>query len=413
MHADEVAPANRAPKLDDIRAAAKRLEGVVVQTPTLHSERLSSAVGADVHLKLESLQLTGSFKIRGAYNKCAQLSAEARARGVICASAGNHGQGVAISAQRLGLRATVFMPKNAPYTKVRAIRGYGAEAVLFGQGYEDAYDRARRVCDEQGRVFVHPYDEPDVIAGQGTIGLEVVDALPDVGTLVVPIGGGGLISGVATAVKALRPGVRIVGVVAAEAANTLHSFQRGERVLLKEPGHTIADGIRVRQPGALTFSIIRRLVDEVVAVTEDEIGNAIFELLDAQNIAAEGAGAAGVAALLAGRGSYEGPVCALVCGGNIDPNLLVHVIERGLTMTGAYLSFQTTVPDRPGTLTKLLGLLAEHELNILQIDHHRAGVRHPLGHVVVEVTAEAREPGLGERLVASLGEAGYAARLAN
>ncbi len=399
------------PALAAIEAARERLRGIAIPTPTIESLRLSDRLGAPVHLKLESLQRTGSFKIRGAYNKCAQLPPEVRARGVVCASAGNHGQGVALSAMLLGIRASVFMPRTAPYTKVRAIRNFGAEAVLYGESYDEAYARAREVCEAEGAVFVHPYDDVEIMAGQGTLGLEVLEALPAIGTAVVPIGGGGLIAGMAIALKARRPEVRIVGVVAQASANTLHSFRRGEPVALTKPGYTIADGIRVKRPGELTFPVIRELVDDMVAVSEEQIGEAIFELLDAQNVVAEGAGAAATAALLAHGALGPGPICAVVSGGNIDPNLLVHVIERGLTISGAYLSLLTTLPDRPGSLTRLLGLLAELDLNVLQIAHLRAGVEHPLGSVVVEITAEAREPGLGDTVIERLKEAGYEARL--
>ncbi|GIW70730.1 MAG: threonine dehydratase [Planctomycetota bacterium] len=404
-------PCPGAPSLADIEQAAARLRGVALPTPLVHSERLSERAGSPVYLKLENLQRTGSFKIRGAYNRCAAIPPEQRARGVICASAGNHGQGVALSARLLGIPATIVMPRGAPYTKIRAIRGHGAEVVLAGENYDEAYAHAQQLCGARGMVFVHAYEDPAIIAGQGTIGLEVVGELPELGTLVVPVGGGGLIAGIAIAARALRPQVRVVGVVASAAPSVRVSLERGEPTSCGPPGYTIADGIRVKQPGTLTFSVIRRLVDEVVEVSEEQIAAGIYELLDAHKLAAEGAGAAAAAAVLAGVARLRGPSCVLVSGGNIDLELLVHVIERGLTESGAYLTLVTTVPDRPGQLTRLLAHLADMELNILQVQHHRAGIRHPVGHVVVEVTAEAREPGHGEEVVQRLCAAGYQARL--
>jgi threonine dehydratase len=356
--------------------------------------------------------VTGSFKIRGAYNKVARLAADERARGVICASAGNHGQGVALSAKLLGAPAWVVMPEEAPFTKIKAIRGHGAKVVLHGASYEEAFRRALEIKDERGLALVHAYDDPEVIAGQGTIGLELARALPHVGTAVVPIGGGGLISGIATALKAYRPKVRVIGVVASEANGTLHSFRAGERVE-RPVGLTIADGIRVKRPGEVTFPIIHELVDDVVEVSEEEIGDAIFALLGEHKIAAEGAGAAAVAAVLSGKvadGGAGAPLCALVSGGNIDLMLLTHVIERGLTMAGTYVLFTTRVPDRPGQLSRLLGCLGEKRANVLEIQHHRTGIKNPLGTVEIEVVFEAKDPEHGERTLAYLRERGYDVR---
>ncbi len=405
--------------LEAVERAAEAIRGVAVETPAIASEALTQAagLGAPVVLKLESLQVTGSFKIRGAYNKLARgLSPEARARGVIAASAGNHGQGVALSARLLGVPATVVMPEDAAYTKVKAIRGHGAEVVLHGAAYEDAYRRALALAEERGLTLVHPFDDPDVVAGQGTIGLEVLRAVPDVGTIVVPIGGGGLISGIACAAKALRPDVRVVGVVAEAARGTLLSFERRERVDSPPGEDSIADGIRVKRPGEVTFPVILEKVDQVVDVTENEIGDAIYALLEAHRIVAEGAGAVAVAALLARKVALAGerargrPVVAIVSGGNIDLNLLTHVIERGLTNAGKYLALVTRVPDRPGQLFKLLNFLKERKVNVLEIEHHRAGVRNPLGWTGIELIVETKDPEHGREVFDDLKAAGYEIR---
>ena len=398
-----------APGLADIQAAAVRIHPVARETPTIQSDQLSALSGVDTHVKLESLQRTGSFKIRGAHNKISQIPDAERRRGVICASAGNHGQGVALSARKLGAPAWVVMPEEAAYTKVKAIRGYGAQVVLHGASYDDAYRRARELCEEKGLTYVHAYDDPQVVAGQGTIALEVLSALPDCGTIVVPIGGGGLISGIAIAAKALRPEVRVVGVVSDQANGALASFRAGAR---REGvvGFTIADGIRVKQPGELTFPIIKHLVDEVVEVSEDEIGDAVFTLLQAHKVAVEGAGAAALAAVMAGKVTLTPPVCAVVSGGNIDLNLLTHAIERGLTTGGTYLSFSTRVPDRPGQLFKLLNQLAERKLNVLDVWHHRTGVKNPFGIVEIEIVVETKDPEHGEEVLESLRRVGYDVR---
>ncbi len=398
------------PTLADIEAAAVRIRPVARETPMLQSDQLSAlAGGVEMHLKVETLQRTGSFKIRGALNKIAQIPEPERRRGVICASAGNHGQGVALSARRLGAPAFVVMPEDAAYTKVRAIRGYGADVVLHGANYDEAYRHACALRDEQGLTFVHAYDDPAVIAGQGTVGREILAALPAVATILCPIGGGGLIAGIAIAAKAIRPEVRIVGVVAAEARGTLLSFQRGERV--EAPvGATIADGIRVKRPGELTFPIIRSLGDDVVAVTEDEIGASIFTLLQTHKIAVEGAGAVALAAAIGRKTRLAAPVCAVVSGGNIDLNLLTHAIERGLTVAGTYLSFTTRVPDRPGELYRLLNHLAEKRINVLDVEHHRTGFKNPFGLVEIEIVAETKDPEHGEEVLGSLRKAGYDVR---
>jgi threonine dehydratase len=392
--------------LGSIDAAAGVLRGVAIETPMIRSDPLSRKTGLEVHLKLESLQVTGSFKIRGAYYKLSRLSPQERARGVICSSAGNHGQGVALSAKLFQVPALVVMPEEAAFTKIKAIRGHGGEVLLYGASFEDAFRRALEIRDERGLAFVHAYDDFDVIAGQGTVGLEIVRALPQVGTVLVPIGGGGLISGVATAVKALRPKARVVGVVAAEAPGALLSFEKGERT--EHPvGTTIADGIRVKRPGEITFPIIREKVDEVVEVSEEEIGDAVFALLGEHKIAVEGAGAAAVAAVIGAKARLEPPVCAIVSGGNIDLMLLTHVIERGLTIAGTYVLFATRVPDRPGSLSRLLARLAERGANVLEIEHRRTGIRNPLGSVEIEVVFEAKDPEHAAQILQHVKEAGF------
>jgi threonine dehydratase len=400
-----------APTIDDIREAAEALEAVRRPTPLIRSYRCSEVTGADVYLKPENLQRTGSFKLRGAYNKIRTLSAAERERGVIASSAGNHAQGVALAAREAGIPATIVMPLSAPLTKVQRTRGYGAHVVLAGEFYEEAYARALEIQAEEDLVFVHPFDDPHVIAGQGTIGLEIVEEMNDVDTVLVPIGGGGLVSGIATAVKALRPSARIVGVEAAGAPAALRALEVG-KLLALDRAETIADGIRVRKIGELAYEIVRSLVDEVVLVDDEEISLAMVELMEASKLVVEGAGAVTVAALLNSRVERLGRrVVAVLGGGNVDINLVARVIERGLTRAGRYARLHVRLVDKPGQLTQVLDVLASRRVNILDVEHNRAAWRVPIGSVDVEMLLEVRDGAHAREITQLLRAAGFDAQL--
>lgn len=365
------------------------------ETPVYRSETFSRLSGREVLLKAENLQRTGAFKIRGAVNKVASLSGDERARGVIAASAGNHGQAVAWAAREFDARATIFVPEDAPMTKVDAARNYGADVRFVGSDFEESLAASREYAAESGATFVHAFEDEVVIAGQGTIGLELVEQIDDVGTVVVPIGGGGLCAGIATAVKALKPNVHVVGV---QAAGTLPGGA----------GFTIADGIAVKAPGELTMSILEHVVDEIVPVTDEEISEAIVLLLERAKLLVEGAGAVGVAALLAGRvGKDNGPVAIVLSGGNIDPTLLITVMRHGLTQAGRYLVLRTRLADRPGELAKLLALLGTERVNVLSVDHHREGMEIPISETEVELTLLTRDPRHCDEVIATMRGWGY------
>lgn len=395
--------------LEHIQAARQGLRGITVETPMLASDRLSADIGCPVYVKAENTQRAGSFKLRGAYTKMAALSPEQRARGVIAHSAGNHAQGVALAARLLDAPATVVMPEFAPLAKVAATRRYGAEVILRGRSFDDAGEYARALQRERGLTYVHAFDDPLIIAGQGTLGLEVLEQLPVIGTIVVPIGGGGLISGVATVLRALRPGTRIVGVQAAGCPSIPLSLAAGEPVTVAE-AQTIADGIAVKRPGGLTLPLIRELVDDVVLVTDDEIARAIVYLLQNLRLVAEGAGAAGVAALLAGKIRPQGDetICAAVCGGNIDANFLARVIEQVLVKQGRYIVLHTSVPDRPGNLARMINFVADEGANVIDIAHRRAAWQVPLDRTGIEMILEVRDEQHGQLVVSRLASEGYA-----
>ena len=382
------------PTLADIEAARARISGHARETPIYRSETFSRLSGRPVSLKAENLQRTGAFKIRGAVNKLSTLTDEERARGVVAASAGNHGQAVAWAARELGARATIFVPEDAPMTKVDAARNYGADVRFVGSYFEESLDAAREYAVGAGATFVHAFEDETVIAGQGTIGLELVEQAPDAGTVVIPIGGGGLCAGIATALKTLRPNVRVVGV---QAAGTLPGG----------PGFTIADGIAVKAPGELTTRVLETVCDDIVAVTDEEISEAIVLLLERAKLVVEGAGAVGVAALLAGRLGGSGPVAIVLSGGNIDPTLLITVMRHGLTQAGRYLVLRTRVRDRPGELAKLLGLLGGGRVNVMSVEHHREGVDIPINETEVELTLLTRDPGHCDEVVATMEGWGY------
>jgi threonine dehydratase len=384
------------------------LRDVINATPILADERLSQDLGARVFLKAENTQRSGSFKIRGAYNTIARLSPEERARGVIAHSAGNHAQGVALAAKLLGIPATIVMPERAPLTKVAATRRLGAEVILHGASFDDAGAHARALQQERGCTYVHAFNDERVIAGQGTIGLEIVEALSDLDVLVVPIGGGGLISGIAIAVKNLLPDVRIVGVQAAGCAPVPASRAAGEPIT-SATARTIADGIAVKRPGDLTLPIIRDLVDEVVTVDDDEIARAIAHAAQNARQVVEGAGAAGVAALLSGKVAPlpGATVCTVLCGGNIDGNLLARVLEQVLVKQGRYILLRTTVDDRPGNLAPLIDHVAKAGANVIDIFHRRAVWLVPVDRVGVEMVLEVRDEDHGREVVQQLSAAGY------
>jgi threonine dehydratase len=392
--------------LDDIQDARKRLEGVAVPTPLDRSRALSDRIGGLAFVKCENLQRTGSFKIRGAYNRISRLSDDEKQAGVVAASAGNHAQGVALAASLSGTRATVFMPEAAALPKIEATKRYGAEVVLTGKDVGEAFDAANAWAGEEDAVFVHPFDHPHVIAGQGTIGLEIVEQMDEVGTVVVPVGGGGLISGIAAAIRASYDDAKIVGVQAKDAAAFPPSLARGEPVTLDSMS-TIADGIASNFPGDLTFRHVRDQVDEVVTVTDEVIAEALVFSIERMKLVLEPAGAAGIAALFTDATDLKPPVVVVLSGGNIDPLLLLRVIRFGLSSAGRYFAFHTRIPDRPGELYRLLGLIADQRANILGIDHHRVGMSMSLEQVDVALQVETRGPGHIETLVERLERAGY------
>jgi threonine dehydratase len=376
------------------------------------SEHLSALAGRPLLLKAEYLQRTGSFKIRGAYHRIARLDPDERAAGVVAASAGNHAQGVALAASLLGVRSTIFMPATAPFPKVAATRGYGAEVVLGGIVFDDALTAALEHADRTGAKFVSPFDDPLVIAGQGTVGLEVAEQAPAAGTVVVSVGGGGLISGVAAALKALRPDIRIVGVEAEGAASMTAALAAGRTVTL-ERIDTMADGIANKRVSDLTLAHVRALVDDVVTVSEEDLSRALLVLLERTKSVVEPAGAAPLAAALAGKLPDDpgDAACLILSGGNIDPTLLIRVIRHGLSAAGRYLLLRVTLDDRPGELHRLTGVLAGLGLNVVDIEHHRSGVHIAVGEVEVHMTTETRDPDHRDHVLEALRGAGYRAEV--
>ena len=393
---------------EEVHAARDRVAETARHTPLEYSHTFSEMTGADVRLKLETFQRTGAFKIRGATNRIATLPEAEREAGIVTASAGNHAQGVALAASRLGVDSLVVMPENAPVSKVKATRSYGARVELHGVDYDAAAERAREIEAAEGRYYLHAFDDEMVMAGQGTLGLEVVEDCPGVGTVVVPVGGGGLISGVATAVKDHDPSIRVVGVQAEGAASLPESLERGERVTL-DSVNTIADGIATRSVGEKTFEVIRERVEGVVTVGEDDIAVALTTLLERGKTLVEGAGAVPLAALLAGAFDYAGDetVVPLLCGGNIDMNTLTTVILRGLVETGRYLRLRTMLEDRPGALKDLTDVISAHRANIYAIQHDRTSRNIAMNDAEVELALETRGPDHVDDLTGALEDAGY------
>jgi threonine dehydratase len=378
------------PALPDIEAARERIAGHASVTPVYGSESFSRRTGRSVWLKAENLQRTGAFKVRGAVNKLSTLDDAQRRAGVIAASAGNHGQAVAWAARQLGIVATIYMPQDAPMAKVDATRNYGASTVLAGAGFDEALELATREAARSGATLVHAFEDPVVIAGQGTIGVELAEQLPQTETFLLPVGGGGLAAGIAIALRSLRPGVRIVGVQAG-----------------KSGGVTIADGIAVKHPGTLTMAILDDLLDDLVHVEDEEISEAITLLLERTKLVVEGAGAASVAALLTGKAGGSGDVCALLSGGNIDPTLLISVMRHGLTVAGRYLVIRTRITDRPGALVELLELVAAERGNVHSVEHHREGMTVHVGETEVELTVITRDDAHCGTLCDALEQRGY------
>lgn len=393
--------------LGDIQVARERIRGAIRPTPVLYSEILSREAGNQLFLKLENLNVTGSYKERGALNRILTLTEEERARGVITASAGNHAQAVAYHASLRGIRAQICMPEYTPLVKVTATRAWGAEVILHGANFDEALEEARRRSHAEGLIFLHAFDDPAVIAGQGTIGLELLEQIPDLDAVVVPVGGGGLIGGVACAVREMRPEVRIVG-IQPQALPSMEAALLQRRPVMLPAAATIADGIAVRQVGELTLELAWKYVEEVVTVDDEEVARAILRLLEKQKMLAEGAGAVGVAALLHGKTTLrDRKVAVVISGGNIDVSLLSHIIERGLVKDGRLVRLRITLPDHPGGLERLTEVIAGERANIVQVVHDRAYFGVHLGDAKIDVTMETRGADHAKEMMRRLGEAGY------
>jgi threonine dehydratase len=393
--------------LAEVEAARERLRGSIYQSPCPHSQMLSRLTGQQVYLKLENLQMTGSFKERGALNRIATLTPEQAGRGVVAASAGNHAQGVAYHATARGIRALIVMPLATPMVKVTATRGFGAEVVLHGANYDEACAEAMRLCTDGGMTFIHPFDDPVVMAGQGTIGLELLEQVPELEAVVVPIGGGGLIGGIACAIKESRPGVRVVGVQTSRLPSMARAMEQNGPVTI-DPATTIADGIAVRRAGDVTFPVIAKYVDEIVTVEEEEIASAILVLLEREKTLAEGAGATALAALLQKRTSLNGAHTAvMVGGGNIDVTLLSRIIERGLVQDGRMIRLRIHLLDKPGALAELTKLIAQYRVNIVDTLYNRAYYGVNLGDTTIDITLETRGPDQVRELLGAMTAGGY------
>jgi threonine dehydratase len=390
-----------------IKDAAERLRGSISVTPFGHSEKFSQLTGNSIFLKLENLQMTGGFKERGALNKILMLTEDERRRGVIAASAGNHAQAVAYHATKRGIQAQICMPLTTPLVKISATRGYGAEVILAGANYDEACDEALRRCKEQGLTFIHPFDDEAVIAGQGTLGLEMLEQHSDLDAVVIPVGGGGLIAGIACAVKETNPRIQVIGVQSSKLASMKAALEQNKLVILPA-SKTIADGIAVRCAGVLTFPLVRKYVDEIVTVDEEEIASAILQLLEKEKTLAEGAGAAATAAMLNKKVLHRGKkIGVLVSGGNIDVSLLSLIIERGLVKDGRLVRLRIHLPDYPGALQRLATTIAGQKANIVETNYDRAYYGVVLGDAVIDITMETRGPEHVAELTAALESAGY------
>jgi threonine dehydratase len=398
--------ATRAVTLADIMAAQELLRGLSRVTPLEGSRLLSDRVGGPVHLKCENLQRAGSFKIRGAYVRLSKLSQEERARGVVAASAGNHAQGVALAASLVGAKSTVFMPVGAPLPKVAATQAYGADVRFYGHYVDEALAAAQEFAESTGAVFIHPFDHPDIVAGQGTVGLEILDQCPQPRTIVVPSGGGGLLAGTAVAVKSQLPDTRVVGVQAEKAACYPGSLAAGHPVALTSMT-TMADGIAVAKPGMVPFALIQEYVDDVLTVSEESLSRALLLCMERAKLVVEPAGAAAMAAVLDEPHAFEPPVAVVLSGGNVDPLLLLRVLRHGMAAAGRYLSFRLRIPDRPGALARLLSELAATDANVLEIEHLRTNPKLHLEEVEVAIQIETRGPRHCDEVLGRLRAAGY------
>lgn len=404
-----MSPAPLPVTIDDIRAAAAALEGQVARTPVIPAPLLSGILGCELFLKLETLQRTGSFKDRGAYNKLRSLDKAQRKRGVVAMSAGNHAQGVAYHATRLGIPSTIVMPTFTPFTKVAKTEGYGAKVVLVGQTLDDSMGHARKLVDAEGLTLIHPYDDPYIIAGQGTAGLEILADVPDLDDLVVPIGGGGLISGVAIAARSINPSIRITGVEASLYASMSDAVAGRTGVY---GGATIAEGIAVKSPGVLTRQIIAALVDDIVTVDETVLEQGVHQLMTQQKLVAEGAGAAGVAGLLANPERFAGrKVGVVVCGGNIDPRILASILMRGLVRNGQIARLRIEIEDSPGVLSRIAGIIGTTGGNIIETYHQRLFFQIPVKRADIDVVVETRDRAHVDVIIGKLMEGGYPAKL--
>ena len=395
--------------LPDIEDARRLIENIINTTPIIADQKLSDEIGASCFLKAECLQRGGSFKVRGAYNKISRLSNEEKDRGVVAASAGNHAQGVALAATLNGIKSTIVLPEFAPLTKIIATKAYGADVVMKGSTFDEAVAYSRELQSQHGYTYVHAFNDELIVAGQGTIGLEIVRDLPAATLIVVPIGGGGIISGIAIAAKAMLRNVRIVGVQAANVSAVKPSLAAGEPIEIERYQPTIADGIAIKRPGDVTLPIIRELVDDVVEVSEEEIANGIYHCVQNTRLVVEGAGAAGVAALLARKIDVKptDTVCAVLCGGNIDANLLARILEQVMVRQGRYIILKVLVLDRPGMLAGVLNRVAETGANVIEVFHQRAIWLAPLGRVGIEMILEVRDEQHARYVRAHLRSAGY------
>jgi threonine dehydratase len=397
--------------LKDIQEAALVVETFVRPTPHIYSYTLSQLVDRQVHLKPENLQRTGSFKLRGACNRMVSLTPQEKAAGVVAASAGNHAQGVALAAQLLGLSATIVMPEETPLNKVERTRAFGPKVILKGSSLDEALAVAREESARHGLTFIHGYDDPRIIAGQGTVGIEILRDLPDCGMVVVPVGGGGLAAGVALAAKSQKPGIRVVGVQASGCPSTVRALAAGHPVSVENP-RTIADGIRVSRVGDAPFEILRQHLDDMVLVDDEEISRAIVVLMEKSKLVVEAAGAVGVAAMLSDKlPRMAGVISVVLSGGNIDTNFFIRMLERGLTHEGRLILLRVGIVDKPGQLARVLGILAETGANVLDVKHYRAGWQLPLEGTELEILLETRDPGHGSKIVEHLRLQGYPVRI--
>jgi threonine dehydratase len=392
--------------VEQVSAARELLRGIVRETPMTYSSVLAATADGPVYLKCENLQRTGSFKIRGAYVRIHGLSDTERAAGVVAASAGNHAQGVALGASLHGTKATVFMPNKAPLPKIEATRSYGAQVHLYGTMFDETLAKARAFADATGAVFIHPFDHPDVIAGQGTVGLEILEQVPEVGTVLLAAGGGGLVGGVAVAIKSLRPEVQVIGVQAEQAAAFPLSLAAGAPVKLDRVA-TMADGIAVGEPGQITYAHVESLVDDVVTVSEESLSRAVLLCIERAKLIVEPAGAAAVAALLQHPGQFTPPVVAVLSGGNVDPLLLLQIIQHGMKAGGRYLALRLRIPDQPGSLAALLAKLSELGANVVDVEHSRVSGALRLGEAEVALDLETRGEDHCTLVLRALSSAGY------